>query len=467
MKRNQNMTEGKPFNILVRFAIPILVGDLLQNCYSLVDTIIVGRLLGPNALAAVGNTGPLSFLVLGFVLGMTEGFALVTAQAFGSKDSERLKSSIAMNIMLNAASIVLFTTFSILMSKPVLVLMNTPDEVIGLSHKYICTIYAGIGASILYNGSACILRAIGDSKRPLYFLIVSSVLNIILDIVFIKFLKLGVQGAALATVIAQTVSGTLEVITIIVKYPELHIKRKHFKWNSAFAFEHLKIGVPMAFQYSVTAVGVIILQGALNTFGAVKMAAYAAASKVDQLITAAGSGFGVVMANYTGQNFGAKRIDRIKKGVTAGTFITLTIAAISMTIAFVFPEQLTSLFIDKNLEVAPEIFASARQYLFICGLFFPVLNMIFVYRNVLQAMGKSLMPVLGGFFELFARTICAFTLPKVFGFSGICMAGPAAWLATEIPHCIVYFYTVNKIEKQMKLEQASGSASAEISAPQN
>lgn len=444
-KIKRDMTQGNPWRLIFAFSVPVLLGNLFQNLYAMVDSIIVGRLLGTNALAAVGNTGPFTFLVLGFVFGLTSGFAVLTAQAFGSKDTQTLKRSVAMNIMLNAVSAFVFTAFALATSRPLLLLVNTPEAIFTDSLTYINIIYGGIAATVLYNTAACILRAVGDSKTPLYFLILSSLLNIVLDIVLIRNARMGVAGAAWATVISQAVSGVLSVAVIIKKYPELRVLKEHFAWNTDFAAKHLKIGTPMAFQFSITAIGVIVLQGALNTFGANTIAAYTAAGKVEQLIAIAAGSFGVVMANYVGQNYGAHRIDRIKRGTTAGAVLTVAFSFVSMTIALIFPDALTALFIDRTSPNFAEILSASRRYLTLTSLFYPSLFLIFIYRNVLQSIGRSLMPLLGGVFELVARSVAAFTLPALIGYAGICLAGPIAWLSAAVPLAIAYYCIIKKL----------------------
>lgn len=442
---SRDMTEGNPVKLIFSFAIPVLLGNIVQNFYSMADSIIVGRILGTDALAAVGNTGPFTFLVLGFVFGLTSGFAVLTAQAYGSKDAVRLKNSVAMNIILNLIAAVVFTAVAIGTAKPLLVLVNTPESVLQSSLTYITIIYAGIGATILYNWAACTLRAVGDSRTPLYFLIFSSVLNIVLDIVLIKFANWGIAGAAAATVFAQALAGILSLVVMWKKYPELHVKKQNFAWNIDFASQHLKIGAPMAFQFSITAIGTIVLQGALNLFGPNPMAAYAAANKVEQLIAVAAGSFGVVMANYAGQNYGAGRIDRIKKGTRAGALLTVGFSLLSMAIGFLFPDYLTGLFMENGSASYSEIMNLSRQYLQLTCVFYPALFLIFIYRNVLQSIGKTFWPLMGGVFELITRTLCAFTLPAILDFAGICLAGPAAWFSAAIPLFIAYQAIIRRL----------------------
>ena len=432
----KDMTAGEPFSLIIFYSIPLLLGNIFQQMYNMVDTIIVGRLLGTALLAAVGNTGPMNFLVLGFAYGVTSGFAVITAQRFGAHDEKGLRWSVAMNIMLNVAIGVVITVLSCALTMPILRVINTPQEIIGESFTYIFIIYLGLGAMILYNASACILRAVGDSRSPLVFLIFSSLLNIVLDLVLIIFGKMGVAGAALATVISQAAAGIGSAVWIWVRYPFLRVSRKDFVWDTYFAVQHLKIGLNMAFQFSITAIGVIVLQGALNVFGAVKIAAFTAAQKVEQLVTVAAQTIGVTMANYGGQNWGANRIDRIKEGTSKSVVISLTFSVIALLMAWLLSDQLAGMFISGS---QPEVLDGARTYLRICGTFFPVLFLLFIYRNVLQSIGMGFWPLMGGVFELVARIVGAAMFPHFFGYAGICLAEPAAWLLATVPLGIAYY----------------------------
>ena len=439
------MTCGEPFKLLVVYAFPIFLGNLFQQIYNMCDKIIVGRFLGANALAAVGNTGPMNFLVLGFLYGMTSGFAVPTAQKFGAKDEYGLKKSVAMNVILNAAAGIVITLISCALTLPLLRAIHTPEEIIGDSFTYIFIIFAGIMFTVLYNACTCVLRAVGDSKTPLYFLILASILNIVLDIVFIAAFHMGVAGAAFATVIAQGVAGILSLIWIKIRYPILHINREHYNAGWKYLWKHLSIGLSMGFQFSITAIGTVILEGALNKFGSAKIAAFTAAQKVEQLVSVAAIVMGVAIANYSGQNLGAKKIGRIKEGVAKSLVISLSIAVLAALTAWFFSDQMTSIFLDKASMTGTEwdeILGSARTYLRICSVFFPTLFVIFIYRNALQGIGRGFWPLMGGVFELVARSVAAYTLPGVLGFAGICIAEPMAWLAAAIPLAIAYYITM-------------------------
>lgn len=447
IKKSGDMTSGKPMKLILYFSIPLLIGNIFQQFYSMADTIIVGKFIDSNALAAVGTTGPLSFLIIGFIIGVTGGFAVVTAQRFGAKDEKGLRQSVATSIVLCVIVTIIVTLIAVLSSLPLLKLINTPDDIIYEAHSYIVIIYWGIATTVLYNMVACILRALGDSRTPLYFLIISSILNVLLDLIFIIFFHMGVAGAGWATVISQGISGVLCLLYARKKYPILRLTREDFRFDKDFIKKHLTIGLPMAFQFSITAIGVIILQGALNIFGTKYIAAYAAATKVEQLVIQPAQTFGVTVANYSGQNLGANRIDRIKEGVKKATILTLIFSVGAMFVVNVFGEAFCSLFLKKK---DPEILRYAMIYLRTCSIFYAPLSMIFIYRNVLQGIGKSFMPLMAGVFELIMRSAVAFTLPVIWGYYGICFAGPFAWIGAAVPLGITYFITIKGMIKNYK-----------------
>ena len=323
MAKVKDLTTGSPIKLMLLYALPVLAGNICQQIYNFADTIIVGQKHGENALAAVGTTGSMYFLVNGFVIGITSGFAVHVSQRFGAKDYDGMRNSVFNAVFLWGLITVIITALAMIFSKPMLRLINTPDDIIDDAQRYILTIYAGILAPMLYNAASCILRAVGDSKTPLYFLMVSAVLNIGMDLFFIVVLKMGVFGAALATVIAQFISGVACTAYMIVKFPILRITKADMHINGSIIKTHLTIGLPMAFQFSITAIGTIVLQGAINKFGATRIAAYTAASKTEQLVTQIAGASGVTTANFVGQNIGAGRYDRIKKGVRAWSFVTI------------------------------------------------------------------------------------------------------------------------------------------------
>ena len=442
-----DMTKGNPLKIFIFFSIPLLIGNVFQQLYSMVDTIIVGRFVGVDALAAVGSTGSMFFLVNGMILGLTSGFGVLVSQKFGAKDEVGIKKAVASNITLTLISTLLMTIIALLVKNPLLRIMNTPENIFDNANAYITIIFAGLITQALYNMSAGILRALGDSKTPLYFLIISSILNVILDLVFIINFKMGVSGAAYATNIAQGFSALLCLIYSYKKFQVLRLKKEDFKVESNYYTKHLKVGIPMGLQFSVTAIGVIIVQSAINVFGSIVIASYTASSKVLQLVMQPSISFGVTIATYAGQNLGAGRFDRIKNGMKIMNKVSIVTSLIAGAVLVLLGKYFVTLFIENP---TPEIFDYAQQVFNYSAVFFIPLGFIFVYRNVLQGMGESFVPMMAGVYELVARAIVAFTLPKFIGFTGICLSDPIAWIAAVIPLMITYYKKMKKIEDENK-----------------
>lgn len=442
-----DMTQGSPLKIFIFFSIPLLIGNIFQQLYSMVDTIIVGRFVGVDALAAVGSTGSMFFLVNGMILGLTSGFGVLVSQKFGAKDEEGVKKAVASNITLTLISTFLMTVIALIVKNPLLRMMNTPENIFDNANTYITIIFAGLITQALYNMSAGILRALGDSKTPLYFLIISSILNVILDLVFIINFKMGVSGAAYATNIAQGFSAVLCLIYSYKRFQVLRLKKEDFKVETHYYTKHLKIGVPMGLQFSVTAVGIIIVQSAINVFGSIVIASYTASSKVLQLVMQPSISFGVTIATYAGQNLGAGRFDRIKNGMKIMNKVSIVTSLIAGAILIFLGKYFVTLFIENP---TPEIFSYAQQVFNYSAVFFIPLGFIFVYRNVLQGMGESFVPMMAGVYELVARSIVAFTLPKSIGFTGICLSDPVAWIAAAVPLMITYYRKMKKIENKNK-----------------
>ncbi len=438
----KDMTSGNPIKLILLFSIPLLIGNIFQQFYSMVDTIIVGRFLGVDALAAVGSTGSMVFLINGFIIGLTSGLSILISQYFGANDEKNLKKSITSSIILSFIASIVITIVSIVSIDLMLNLMNTPSNIMADSKAYITIIYAGTIATITYNMIASILRALGDSKTPLYFLILSSIVNIVLDLVFIVNFKMGVAGAALATIIAQGFSAILCLIFIYKKFTIFRFKKEDFKIKKSMYRRHLTLSIPMALQFSITAVGIMIVQAALNAFGSTVIAAYTAASKALQLVMQPAISFGITMATFCGQNLGAKQYDRIKVGVKRGTQISIITSIIAGFILIVYGTDFVKLFITNP---DASVLAYAKECLNWSAIFFIPLGLIFIYRNALQGMGESFIPMMAGIFELLARCLVAFTLPQVIDYTGICLADPAAWLAAAIPLMIAYKIKINKI----------------------
>lgn len=419
------MLKGTPWKAILLFSVPLLIGNLFQQLYSMADAILIGRLVGVMELAGVGATSAMSFLVIGFASGMTGGFSVVTAQRAGVRDQERVKSSVAASILLCLLITSVLTVVSFFAAAPLLRLMNTPEDIFPYALGYIRIIFAGLGATLYYNMTAGILRAIGDSRTPLYFLVFSSVLNVVLDVAAILWLQMGVEGAALATVAAQLVSALMCHLYAFRRYPEIRPGRRHFARFFSEAFCHLRIGLPMALQFFVTAVGIMILQSYLNGFGPLVIAGYTAAGKVENLVTQPFTTLSVSMEVYCGQNFGAGNWERIRKGIKSSLMIGMVCAALAAVLNIFAGRQMIALFLDQYDQAVVEY---GYHYLLVITVFFWLLCSLQIIRSSLQGMGEAAVPMAGGVLELFARWIGCALLAAPAGYLGIYASTPLAWL---------------------------------------
>lgn len=442
----KDMTNGNPFKIILLFSIPVLLGNLFQQFYNMVDTIIVGRYLGEGALAAVGSTGCLMFLVLGFANGIAQGFGVMVSHAFGAKNYRLLKHYVALSLILTVIVSVILTIPTVAASKQLLLWMHTPENIITMADDYIKVIFAGIILTMFYNVLSGILRGIGDSKTPLYFLILSSILNIILDVFFIVTVKLGTAGAAYATIIAQGISAILCFIYMFRKFDIIKTSRADYYLDAIGVKNMLSVGIPMALNYSITAVGTMITQSAVNVFGSSVVAAFTAASKVSNIATQTMPSLGTAMATYCGQNLGAKRYERIYAGMKQGFILCLFSSIVGAALCLLGGEFIVSWFVSNPSE---EIFTYAMQYLTVASIFYLPLAMIFLYRNSLQGLNEGFVPMISGVIELGCRFGVIALVPASTGFFGVCFADPAAWVGAGIPLCITYLVWKRKTKKTL------------------
>lgn len=381
--------------LLLRFSLPMLVGNIFQQFYSMVDAMIVGRFVGVDALAAVGATGGMSFLVLGFVIGLANGFCVVVSQRFGARDEAGLRRCVAMTMLLSLIVTAVATAASFLGTEPMLRAMNTPENIFSDSAAYIGIIFLGLGASLFYNLFSGLLRAVGDSKTPLYFLCLSSALNVVLDLLFVVTFSMGVAGAAWATILSQGVSALLCLVYMLKKFPILRTGRADWAWHGPMVRRLARMGIPTALSNSVTAIGCMILQVTINGFGSTVVAAYTAASKVEQLTTQPTFTFGLAAA----------------------------------VVVWLFAAPITTWFVDPG-ETA--VIAASVQFLNIEAVFILALGVLFVYRNALQGLGNAVMPLISGGVELAMRLAAAILLSRFLGYVGVCLANPVAWTGAAV-----------------------------------
>lgn len=434
MKGSVDLTVGNPWKNILYFCVPILISNIFQQLYSMVDTIIVGQTISLSALAAVGCTGSISFLVIGFISGITGGFGVMMAQYFGAKNEENFKRSVGTCYLLSIIVSVVVTAIAVPTAMPLLRLMRTGDDIIGRAYSYIVTIYAGVAATVIYNMSAAMLRAIGDSRSPLIFLIMASVLNIGLDFLFILFFHMDVMGAGLATVLSQLIAGVACIVYGLKRYEILRIRREHLRWNTSFAWKHTMVGLPMALQFSITAIGVMVVQSVLNDLGTIKVAAYTAASKIDTIAQQPFLAMGAAIATYCAQNYGAHRFERIRQGMNIGLVLTILFSVFGFVLVLVLRSPLLRLFSEDYATIQED----AYLYLFINTGSYLFLGLIYLYRNGIQGMGFSAVTMLSGVTELVMRVFAALVFAKLWGFVGVCSANPAAWVGADIILIVIY-----------------------------
>lgn len=441
MKSAQNdMTVGNPMKIIFGFTLPIFIGNVFQQFYNMADAVIVGKFVGNKALAAVGSTGTIMFLIYGFVVGMTAGFTVLTAQKFGAGDMKGMRKTVAgagiLSFVVGALLTILFMAFM----KPLLILMNTPSDIFADAYSYIMIVSGGILAQMLYNLLSSILRALGNSKLPLVFLIISALLNIVLDLVFIVGFGMGAKGAAVATVIAQGVSGILCLFYIIAKIPILHLKREDLDVGSTIYKNQLRIGVPMALQYSITAIGTMMVQSSLNILGSTLVAAYTAAGKIEQVVTQAYVAMGTTMATYAAQNMGAGSVKRIREGFKACTVIGVVYSFVAAGFIMTVGKYMTYLFVSEDVDI---IMNSVDIYLKCIGIFFIPLAVVNIYRNGIQGLGYGLLPMMAGVAELIGRGVVAVIAGAKRSYPGVCLAGSAAWVLAGGLLIVMYYFIMN------------------------
>ena len=423
-----DLTVGKPLFQILRFALPLVLGTLFQQLYSFADTVIVGRCLGTDALGAVGTTYSLNFLILGFVQGACVGFGIPVAETFGAKDQGGLRKYLFNGALLCVVLSVVFTLFTTLMAGPLLQLIHTPEELYADAVLYIRIIFLGIPATVLYNYASSVLRAMGDSQHPFYFLLAASVLNIGLDYLLIVSMGMGVDGAAIATVLSQLLSGGLCAFwffTRTAKQEELTFRGQSSLLSAGHCKRLAYIGFPMGFEYSVSAIGAVIMQDAINLMGSVVVAAQTAGEKIRQMFTLPMESVGMAMATYVGQNHGAHRTDRIKQGIKDGCTIQLTYCVAAWVVIFFVKPYAVGLVLG---DADPAVTAGAIQYLAIMSMLFCFHGLLMIFRNTLQGLGYSVQAIISGVGELIGRSLGGLLAVKTgLGYVGICLSNPFAW----------------------------------------
>lgn len=443
--KTRDLTCGAPMGLLLSFMLPLLLGMLFQQCYNMVDTVVVGKALGVQALAGVGSTGSISFLVLGLCNGICAGFAIPVAQRFGRRDYDGVRKFVGNMILLTAVFAGIITLVTAANCRNILIWMKNPEDTFQYAYDYILLIFLGIPATMLYNLLSGIIRSLGDSRTPLYFLIFSSLLNVALDLLFIVRFHMGVSGAGAATLLSQLVSGLLCLGYMAKNFPILHLSHGDLLPDKRYIRHLLAMGLPMGMQYSITAIGSILLQTSVNTLGSSAMAAMTAGSKVGGFVVCPFDALGSTAATFAGQNIGAGKPERVRAGVWDGAILGTGYALVLLFVLYFCGGSLTSLFLDpKDAAAMDDILPLSEQYLICCALFYIPLMFVNLLRFTIQGLGYSGLAVVAGVFEMVARGVFALCLVPSLGFNAVCFASPAAWVMADMFLFPAYFHCMKK-----------------------
>ena len=435
----KDLTSGSPMRLILGFTLPTLFGLLFQQFYNLVDAMIVGKLLGAQALGAVGATGSINFFVIGFCLGVCSGFAIPVAQRMGAKDYPQMRRYVANAAYLSALIALVLTIVTGVFCRDILTAMQTPEDLFEGANAYIFIIFMGIPVVFLYNLLASIIRSLGDSRTPVYFLALSAGLNIVLDLMFILCFNAGVAGAALATVLSQAVSGVACLVYMVKKFPILRVTREERQLDWTACKGLCAMGLPMGLQYSITAVGSIVLQTSVNALGSIYVTAVATGGKVYQLLACPFDAMGAAMATYCGQNVGANQLDRLNQGVKSCSLLGLIYSVAAFGAMLLFAPQSAMLFLSSAEPQLELLVGLTTQYIVILTAFFFPLALVNILRFSIQGMGFSTLAILAGVLEMIARTVVGHFFVPTVGYTAACFASPAAWICADlflIPACL-------------------------------
>lgn len=444
MGTSKEMTSGKALPLIFNFAMPVLLANLLQQTYSLIDAAIVGKFLGIDAFSAVGASTSVIFLIIGFCNGCCAGFGIPIAQKFGARDYSTMRRYVAISLQLAAVMSVIITIVTCIYCKDILRIMQTPENIFKDANLFLLFTFIGIPCTFFYNLFSSIIRALGDSKTPFWFLLFSTVLNVILDLICILIFKWGVAGAAVATLLSQGVSALLCFIYMYRRFEILQSTREERKFQARLAGNLLWIGVPMGLQFSITAIGSIMLQSANNALGSASIAAFASAIRIKSFFMCPFESLGIAMATYTGQNYGAGKPKRIWQGIKASGLMMMIYAVFAFAIIMLASQQLTLLFVNPT---ETEVINKAVLYMHVSCSFFPILGILCILRYTIQGAGFTNLAMLSGVSEMIARTLVSIYAVPAFGFTAVCFGDATAWLAADLFLVPAFIYVYGKIKK--------------------
>lgn len=447
--QTKKMTVGSPTKLIFSFALPLMLGNVFQQLYTVVDTMVVGQALGVNALAAVGAVDWLNWMMLGIIQGLTQGFGVILAQRFGAEDENGLRHATANATYLSIVFAVILTMIGLLIARPVLVLLRTPDTIIDMSMSYLIVAFLGIPVIFAYNFLAAILRALGNSKAPLQAMVVACVVNVVLDILFVMVFHWGIRGAAIATVIAQVISA-IYCFWKLLGIPVIRIDKATMSIDVVLCRQHLVMGLPMAFQNAIIAIGGMIVQFVVNGFGVIFLAGYTATNKLYGTLEIAATSYGFAVSTYAGQNMGAGLIERIRKGAKSAVIIGIVTAVVIMIIMLTCGKVILGWFISGDVQTVENTMQVAFLYLQIMSVCLPVLYVLHVLRSCIQGMGNTVLPMMSGVAEFIMRTGAVLLLPPYLGEVSVFYSEVLAWLGADIVLVVSYYYCIRKVTRMMR-----------------
>lgn len=439
----QNLTKGSPLKLIALFCLPLFIGNLFQQLYHVTDILIVGRLLGINALAAVGASAPLFFVFLIVAFGFTNGLTVITAQKFGADDYDAMRASVTHAITASAILCLLMSAFLIIFLRPVLHVMNVPTEIEDDAALFMNILLLGMMMIVFYNLLSCVVRALGDSRTPLYFLIFSTVLNVVLNFILIYYLGFGVAGSALGTVLSVSSILILYGVYVYKHFPIIRLKKSDWRYRKDILSSQLKIALPMSIQFSVLSISMMVIQSTCNKFGPEVIAAFTAALRIEQLATQPLLALGMAMATFSAQNFGAKKLSRIRQGARMATLASLIISVLASLLVLYIGRGMIEIFLNERNDFVVE---TGKTYLSVSTMFYFFLGLIFVFRNTLQGMGKAVLPLIASVVELLLRSFTAIYLASIMGYQGIFYASPIAWVGASAVVMIGYELVIRKFQ---------------------
>lgn len=447
--QTKKMTVGSPIKLIFSFALPLMVGNVFQQLYTVVDTIVVGQALGVNALAAIGAIDWLNWMMLGIIQGLTQGFGVILAQRFGAEDEKGLKHATANATYLSVLFAVLLTIIGLIIARPVLLLLRTPDAIIDMSMAYLVIAFLGIPVIFAYNFLAAILRALGNSKAPLQAMVVACAVNVALDILFVMVFHWGIQGAAIATVIAQ-IMAAVYCFWKLTGIQMICLDKESMRVDMELCTQHLMMGLPMAFQNAIIAIGGMIVQFVVNGFGVIFLAGYTATNKLYGTLEIAATSYGYAVSTYAGQNMGAGFIDRIRKGTKDAVLIGIGTAVVIMIVMLTCGEWILGCFISGDAQTVESTMEVAFLYLKIMAVCLPILYILHVIRSCIQGMGNTVLPMLSGVAEFIMRTGAVLLLPPYLGEVSVFYSEVLAWIGADVVLVISYIYCMRKVTRMMR-----------------